>query len=682
MQWMEKRQKWDKIPHNAYQPQYGVSTAKPDAWADYETAIAAFKQHKKAFAGLGYLMTGAHGIVGTDLDDCFDEDGLQPWAAKIVKRLNTYTELSPSGNGLRLFSLGEIDEDWNNHEVGIEVYGGSAPRFLTVTGCHLPGTPLRVTKAPPNVFNTMAQQFKKERKSLAVDSSPMPEIGDDEDLPEYRSGLTRKAKEFLDSGENGGDRSRALFATAVSLSASGLTPEQCFTVMAQNEHAMECALAHRHDDYDRALQYIWTEQCEKGKIRADETKGPSARDFEDLIDDFHTEPEPRTLKTRYDCEDLLYSTTEEPEPTNPADDFADYDEEPSRAKQAATVSGSRFTFEQVGPFSASAMDVAYLIDDVIPKAGLAIMYGESGSGKSFLAIDFAMAIANGTKWRDHDTEQGNVAYVCAEGAGGFKRRMTAYATYNDYDLNAAPFYVLGDAPNLSEVEDTRELIKALKLVKPKIVFIDTLAQSFVGNENSGEDIGRVLAHCKAIHKITGATVVLVHHSGKDTTKGARGHSSLRAACDAEIEILREGDTRSATVTKMKDGDDGREYGFKLITVDLGVNSKGKAITSCVVEHTEDSPKAAKDAAKAEGKTGIKGTYEIAVVEIISTFNAFNPDEIVAADEVIDAVMQRFPVGDGRDRRRECTLRAIESLAKTGKLDKNNGLRLIQGGVPK
>jgi len=50
-----------------------------------------------------------------------------------------------------------------------------------------------------------------------------------------------------------------------------------------------------------------------------------------------------------------------------------------------------------------------------------------------------------------------------------------------------------------------------------------------GDENSGKDMGRVIAHCKAFHKATGALVLLIHHSGKDDTKGARGWSGTRGA---------------------------------------------------------------------------------------------------------------------------------------------------------
>ena len=78
--------------------------------------------------------------------------------------------------------------------------------------------------------------------------------------------------------------------------------------------------------------------------------------------------------------------------------------------------------------------------------------------------------------------------------------------------------------------------------------------------------------------------MLIHHSGKDSTKGARGWSGLRAAADAEIEVVRANDDRAATFTKVKDGQDGAEFGFRLSPVVVGFDDDGDEITSCVLEH--------------------------------------------------------------------------------------------------
>lgn len=248
---------------------------------------------------------------------------------------------------------------------------------------------------------------------------------------------------------------------------------------------------------------------------------------------------------------------------------------------------TRFKVQRAEEFS-SGKPMDWIVRGVLPRAELCVIYGESGSGKSFLALDLAAAITRGLKWRNRRTVAGRVVYVCAEGAGGFKARLRAYAAGHSCELQTLPA-VVPDTPNLLDAKDAAALAHGiLQWGAPDVVVIDTLSATTPGgNENSGEDMGRVLSHCKFIHKKTGALIVLIHHSGKDATKGARGWSGLRAAADAEIEITRNGDYRAATVTKMKDGGDGENWPFKLQIVRLGVDADGEEESSCIIEHTEE-----------------------------------------------------------------------------------------------
>ncbi len=184
--------------------------------------------------------------------------------------------------------------------------------------------------------------------------------------------------------------------------------------------------------------------------------------------------------------------------------------------------------------------------------------------------------------------QGNVAYIVAEGAAFFKNRITAYNTHNK--IKDLPVYVLPGGPDFLNATDIRDTITALKeLSSVFVVVVDTYAACMSGDENSGIDAGKVIAHCKAIHNATGAVVILVHHSGKDASKGARGWSGLRAAADFELEVVRNGDHRSVTATKQKDAEDGNELGFKLSSVVVGQDEDGSPITSCIVEHSNELP---------------------------------------------------------------------------------------------
>ncbi|NCV41467.1 MAG: hypothetical protein EBW11_13095, partial [Betaproteobacteria bacterium] len=156
--WNAKRKKYDKIPQLASNPDYGLSTAKPDKWVSFDAAAAALSHNKSA--GLGFVMTGLKGIVAIDLDNCLD----QSWALDIITQVNSYTELSPSGQGYRIFLHGDLEVDWTNHDQGIEVYGGNEARFLTVTGAALVNSPADLVRVAPGVLADLFTRYAKEKR--------------------------------------------------------------------------------------------------------------------------------------------------------------------------------------------------------------------------------------------------------------------------------------------------------------------------------------------------------------------------------------------------------------------------------------------------------------------------------------------------------------------------------------
>lgn len=238
------------------------------------------------------------------------------------------------------------------------------------------------------------------------------------------------------------------------------------------------------------------------------------------------------------------------------------------------------------------------VKGVLPAAALAVVFGESGSGKTFFALDLVLAIARGEPWRGLRVRPGGVVYIAAEDARGVALRATAYMRRNGVDPATANIGFIADSPNFTKNDDVRDVLTAIRAFGPvAVIVVDTWAQVTSGkDENSGEDMGSALAYCRSLHKFTGALVLLIHHSGKDASKGARGWSGLRAAADAEIEITRIEHDRLATVTKQKNAEDGAQFGFKLIPVVVAQDADGDDISSCVLEHTAprlDKAKAAK-----------------------------------------------------------------------------------------
>ena len=230
---------------------------------------------------------------------------------------------------------------------------------------------------------------------------------------------------------------------------------------------------------------------------------------------------------------------------------------------------------------------SWLVKGVIPKTGMGIVYGDSGSGKTFITIDLALSIARGLTWQSCRVKNSTgVLYVSAEGGGAMSARLQAYAKHHDTDLSALPFGVVTVGLNLRG-GDAQKVIDGCNEMRNQgkpigLVIFDTLNRTMGGgDENSSKDMGEYLDAVAMVAEKTGTFVLVVHHSGKDSKKGARGHSSLRAAVDTELEVKAEGETQILKVTKSRDGLTGNEYAYKREIIVVGTDADLEDVTSCV-----------------------------------------------------------------------------------------------------
>lgn len=226
--------------------------------------------------------------------------------------------------------------------------------------------------------------------------------------------------------------------------------------------------------------------------------------------------------------------------------------------------------------------IQWRVKSVIPERGIAAIYGPSGSGKSFLVMDMAISIAKGSEWFGYRVKSCPVVYVCLEGEAGLSVRLRAAQCKGGIPRKIE---FIAQPVNLLDTKDLRDLVTAIKAnqLEQGVVIIDTLNRAVPGmDENSSVDMGQAINACKLIQQGLGGLVLLVHHSGKDATKGMRGHSSLHAALDASIEVKRSGDEREWSVAKAKDGADGKGHQFILEVVEMGEDDDGDPITSCVI----------------------------------------------------------------------------------------------------
>ena len=250
-------------------------------------------------------------------------------------------------------------------------------------------------------------------------------------------------------------------------------------------------------------------------------------------------------------------------------------------ESTSTPTASKYTFLTPNQLQ-HLPTIKWRVKGLFPEHGLGSIYGPSGSGKSFLALDLMAAVACGSAFYGHKTTQCPVVYVALEGTGGIAKRVEAYETHHKIKLPNT-FRIVTDMLSLfsSEASVFAEAVIEAGLNEGVIV-IDTLAQSAPGSdENSSAHMGMIISNAQLLQRMTNSLVVLIHHTGKDASRGARGHSSLYAALDAALEVKRTQGGLEWLSAKVKDGASGNSKSFRLERVVLGEDEDGDEISSCV-----------------------------------------------------------------------------------------------------
>jgi hypothetical protein len=178
----------------------------------------------------------------------------------------------------------------------------------------------------------------------------------------------------------------------------------------------------------------------------------------------------------------------------------------------------------------------WLIARHIPENSLIALFGRFSTCKSFLAISWALSIASGKPWLRRRAQQGDVVYISAEGTSGINKRALAFCKENGLKELPEKFHAITCAVDMTDQEVLDYLALAIKLKlkgeKPKLIVIDTLNRCFGGgDENSTKDMSAFVKGCDAMREEFGASVLIIHHTGHDPTRGSRGATSLPSAMD-------------------------------------------------------------------------------------------------------------------------------------------------------
>lgn len=235
----------------------------------------------------------------------------------------------------------------------------------------------------------------------------------------------------------------------------------------------------------------------------------------------------------------------------------------------------------------------YTIKGLLGPGSVGAVVGSPGAGKSAFMAGPECAVACGRMWHGHRVPKGFVLHLALEGQAGVDHRYAACRQVGLLDEDSPlavvtiPVALIADA---DAIISTALVAAAQAGERPALTVIDTLSRALAGqDENSGEVMTAATRAADRIAVETRSSIVLVHHFGKSIEAGARGHSSLLGAVDLQIDVLRAGDDRRAVVKKNREGEEGREYPFRLEVVQLGQDDEGDPITSVVAVPSDAAP---------------------------------------------------------------------------------------------
>lgn len=580
----------------------------------FEEAKAAALRWKAK--GIGMAMVPGCPVTALDFDHCISDGSIDPEVEKLI--VGTYAEISPSGTGIRAFvraSLGNrSDAHPEDGAFGFETYNTS--RFVTFTG--------DMTK---DTEDFGCEDHVSEPSSVLLEAC------------DKRFGARTRERQSVGKSEK---------------ERIGLTDAQIQEVLkwipcGDHDHWVRIGMAVHHETAGEG-EALWDEWSQGDQLyQGTEEIRNKWYSFGNYSNEEKTFWSVLRQAQTEGC--TLNVDSASPE---------DFELLPDPPRPKAGAHG----FYSFGDFLSQARTLKWLVKGFLPHATLGVLFGESGSGKTFLAFDMCCALALGQEWNGRRVQKSRVLYVAAEGQEGFRQRGRAYCHQHALDPYDLDITVCADVvPNLVDPSSVNKMKDDIEQFGPfDLIVFDTFAQVNSGaDENSGKDMSHALSVCRTLGRQAGAMVLLVHHSGKDASKGSRGHSSLKAAADVELEVTRVANSseRAVKVTKLKDGQEGSQYGFKLLDVVLGQDEDGDDITSCIVDYCQVSE-------KLKGDRGPKGAVQKLAFDTAHDMLGLSVNGSgVSVEALIEAMIPQMPLEDGdRDQRKGNASRAIKSLIKS------------------
>ena len=595
--------RWQKPPFIAVQPDRHASTNDPSTWSDYATALAVVQSGKAD--GITYILTEEDDFGAIDMDHCRNAatGSIDIWAQNFLDvGRNTYSEVTPSGTGCRIWGLADGDTLHKKYSlviddkpVAVELFRRTR-KALTITGYRL--NTVRSLGPIDQLFD-WGMVWAERRKAAAAEAAAPPS-GNGLNGSNGSGYSVDQIEEIVRSGAPAGKNRSDLFHVIVG-------------------HYVGCGwdvdkiLAHMQQFPDGiGGRYLAEERLHKeiarsaGKYRAGTLPLSDNGGWVHGWDAKAPEPEPEQPAPEF-AEPEAEPSPEQPE--QPEED-PELEEEPDLDEQPQLDLPPLYAHGDPDPRPRKP----WLIKHLIPACGHGLLSGQWGTYKTFVVLDMAAALGTGQPFLGHAVKrQCGVLLIAAEGADEVRLRFDAVIRAKCGGMERAPFRWYEAAPLLLQKGSVEKLIAMARQAEATLIaefglplgliVIDTIAAcagyNRAGDENDAAVGQAIMNVLKAVAQAIGCFVLGVDHFGKNLQAGTRGASSKESSCDVVLACLGKKElsgkvvnTRLA-VRKNRGGQQGREYPFALRVVEAPEpDEDGEPITTMVVDWTPAPPGAA------------------------------------------------------------------------------------------
>ena len=585
--------RWQKPPYQALDPRHHASTKDSTTWSDYATALAAVQAGKAD--GISYVLSEADPFAAIDLDHCRNPDShsIDVWAQNFLDvARHTYTEVTPSGAGCRIWGLtGPVTDPVNRKftleidckTIAAELFRRTA-KALTITGYRLDS--IRQLTNLDRGFD-WAITWGERRKAAAAEAAQFNNHtfnggGSGHDIDH----IERIVREGAATGSN---RSDMFHMVVGHYLGCGWSVEQI------DEHLRQYpdGIAGRYLGEGRLAREI-SRSASKYTNRAlpllDGWKAP-----EKIVET----PPPEILEP-------ISPEPETPEPDPDDNDIEDNLDELEEDSQRDPKLPPLYSHGDADPRPLKA----WLIKRLMPAVGHGLLSGQWGAGKTFVLFDLAAALWTGQPFLGHPVKrQCGVLLIAAEGADEVRLRLEAVVRKCG-NMERAPFRWYETTPMLLQKGAVETLIAMAQQADRSLqqefglplglIVIDTVAAcagyTRAGDENDPAAAQAVMNVLKALAQALSCFVLGIDHFGKNMEAGTRGASSKEGASDLVLACLGDksvsgcvSSTRLA-VRKNRGGQQGQEFPFTLRVVRaLEPDEDAEAITTMVVDWQPNAP---------------------------------------------------------------------------------------------